>query len=339
MRTVADDRHRLAREGGDDDLAVLTVRDGLARHGVDDLGDVLVVPLVQAAVELAVLAGGADATGLRHAVDVEALDVQALLDALAELVRERLGPEDAHAQGRDVVVARLLRVEHLDDARHVGDNRTEPLHAEIAHELDLAHRVAARGGHAEEPGLAAAVVAAETTVEETERRHDLERVARLEAGHREAAGHAVGPLVQVVLRVGHDDGRARGAGRLVELQELLARHRAHLERVGVAEVVLREERDALQVVERLHVLRAAEAAALQQLAAPFAHPYAAERLLQPLQLDVRVLVAAHRLGFTVPEFHHSLRFSDLAPRITSRPRRGQVQRPCGSGRAAWPWAP
>ena len=143
VRAVADDRHRLAGERREHHFAVLAVGHVLARRGVDDFGDVVVVPHVDARMRGAVLARRADAARLRHAVDVEALDVEAVLDLLAHFVGEGLAAEHAHAQRRDVVVAGGIRIELLDDARHIAHDGAEALHAEVAHELDLALGVAA----------------------------------------------------------------------------------------------------------------------------------------------------------------------------------------------------
>ena len=57
-------------------------------------------------------------------------------------------------------------------------------------------------------GLAAAMIASEAAVEKTERGHDLERIPLLKTRHRKTAGHAFGPLVEVVLCVCHDHGSA-----------------------------------------------------------------------------------------------------------------------------------
>ena len=299
---VADDRHRLARHRGEHDFAVFAVGNGRAGDGIDDFGDVLVFPHVQAVVRLAVLARRADAAGFRHSVDVKALDVEALLDLAAHFVRERLGAEDADAQGRDVAIAGLFRVQLLDDARNVGDDAAETLRAEVAHELYLALGVSGGGRHAEKPGLPATVIASETSIEKTERRHNLERIALLKTRHREAARHALRPLVQVVLGVRHDDRRAGGAGGHVELEKITPVDAVHLERIRLAEILLGEERKLGEVVKRLQVLGVREAALLQALAVEFVLPYAAETLLQAFELHLRVFVAAHRLSRAIPEY-------------------------------------
>ena len=125
------------------------------------------------------------------------------------------------------------------------------------------------------------MVAAEAAVEEAEGRHDLKGVALLEARHREAPRHALGPLVEVVLRVGHDDRRARRAGGHVELEEILTIHAIHLQRIGLSEIVLGQERKLLKVVQRLHVLWRGHAASLQTRPIELIPPNTRERLLQP----------------------------------------------------------
>ena len=225
---------------------------------------------------LAVLASRADTAGLGHAVDVEALDAEALLDAAASLVGERLRAEDADLEIGKVALALWALVELLDKTRNIRDDRREALRLEVLHQLDLALGVAGRRRNREEPRLARAVIEAEAAVEKPERRDDLERIALLESSHRVAARHALSPLQKVVLRIRHDDWRAGRAGRHVELEEVLPVHAVHLERIGVTEIVLREERQAGEVVERLYVLGRAKAAFFKPLAIELVAPHAVQ---------------------------------------------------------------
>ena len=149
------------------------------------------------------------------------------------------------------------------------------------------------------------MVTAEATVEEPERRHDLHGVTLLHPGHRVAARHALGPLQELVLRVRHDDGGAGRAGGHVEFHQVLAINAVHLQRIRLAEVLLREERQLLQVVERLHVLRRTDPALLQAYAVEVVLPHALQRLLQALQLDLRVLVTTQRFRSSIPHAHGS----------------------------------
>ena len=100
VRAVADDRHGLARKGREDDLAVFAVRNDLAGRRIDDLGDVLVFPDMQAAVGLAVLSGRADATRLGHAIDVKALNAEARLLVSSEKVSEPKMPTLRYGRSR-----------------------------------------------------------------------------------------------------------------------------------------------------------------------------------------------------------------------------------------------
>ena len=124
----AEHRQRLAGEGGDDDFAEFAVGQRPAGVVVDDLGDVVVVPDVQAAVVGAVHAERADAAGLGHAVDVEDLDAEAAVDALAHFAGEGLRAEDADLEGGQLL---LLLLEHLHDAHGVGDDAGDDARAEV----------------------------------------------------------------------------------------------------------------------------------------------------------------------------------------------------------------
>ena len=253
---------------------------------------------------------------LGHAVDVEALDAEALLDAAARLVGERLRAEDADLEVGKVALALGALVKLLNETRNIRDDRRKALRLEVLHQLDLAFGVAGRRGNREEPRLSGTVVEAEAAVEKTERRDDLERVALLKPSHRVAACHALCPLEEVVLRVRHDDWRAGRAGRHVELEKLFPVHAVHLERIGVAEIVLREEGKLRKVVERLHVLGRAKAALFKPLAVELVAPHAGQRLLQSLKLHLRVFVARQRFLLAVPHRH-------VRPPL----RRGQGQTP------------
>ena len=302
VRAITDNRHRLARNGGEHDLAVFAVRNGCSGHGIDNFGDVLVFPHVQTVMRLAVLSRRADAAGFGHSVDVEAFDMEALLDLAAHFVRKGLGTEYAYAQRRNIAISSSLGIQLLDKTRNVGNDAAETLRAEVAHELYLAFRIAGRGRHAEESGLAATVIATEASVEETKRRHDLERIALFEPRHREAARHALRPLVEVVLGVRHDDRRSGGAGRHVEFEEIASIHAIHFERIRLTEILLREERKLRKVVKRLKILGIREPALLKTVAIEIILPYATETLAQAFELHLRVFVTAHSLGRTIPKY-------------------------------------
>ena len=92
---VADDRHRLLGQRGEDQLAELAVGQHLAGDRVDDLGVEVVLPDVQAVLGLDALLGDAGAHHLGQSVDVGRVDAGPGLDLGPHLVGPRLGAEDA----------------------------------------------------------------------------------------------------------------------------------------------------------------------------------------------------------------------------------------------------
>ena len=111
-----EDGQRLACEGCDDDVSVLSVREDLSRLRVDHFRNVLVFPDMDAAVCLAVHSRGSHAAGFRHSVDVEGLDSGACLDFPAHFIGECLRTEDSDLEVREV---HLQFVGHLHDSGHV----------------------------------------------------------------------------------------------------------------------------------------------------------------------------------------------------------------------------
>ena len=76
----------------------------------------------------------------------------------------------------------------------------------------------------------------------------------------------------------------------MELHQVLPVHTAHLQRIRLTEVVLREKRQLRQVIKALDVFGRTDSAALEPRTVEVVRPHAAEGLLQPLQLDFRILV-------------------------------------------------
>ena len=95
---VAQQRHRLLGQGGEDELAPLPRPERAARVGVDDLDQEVVLVDVEAGLGLDALAGHAGADDLREAVDVERLQGQQRLDLGAHGLAPGLGPEDPDPQ-------------------------------------------------------------------------------------------------------------------------------------------------------------------------------------------------------------------------------------------------
>ena len=117
-----------------------------------------------------------------------------------------------------------------------------------------------------------------------------------DAGHRHRPGHQLGPRVEVGLGVTDDRGLAVGAARRVHAHDLLAGNREQPERIALAQVVLDEERDLAQVLERGDVARLGDAGPGEALGAQrLSFQDAGDGGPQALELEAPELVARQGL--------------------------------------------
>ena len=98
-RTVAQDGHTFAAEARHHEFAHLAVRHGLARGGVNDFGDIGVLPDVQAVLRQA-LEAHARAVHLRKTVGIIGFHGEKVLDTAAELFGIGFGADERDAQGK-----------------------------------------------------------------------------------------------------------------------------------------------------------------------------------------------------------------------------------------------
>ena len=84
-------------------------------------------------------------------------------------------------------------------------------------------------------------------------RGDLDAVEGRDAGHLVAAGELGGPVDDVLLGVGDDDGRARGARGAVDAHHFLIGHSLQPQRIHLAQVVLLGEGKLLEIGLGAHV--------------------------------------------------------------------------------------
>ena len=96
--TVADDGQGFFGQAGKDEFAHVSICPHYARLGVDDFGVEMVFPNRRAVLHLNTFAGYAGANDFAQAVNVHRLDVHALLNGAAHIVRPWLCAEYADAQ-------------------------------------------------------------------------------------------------------------------------------------------------------------------------------------------------------------------------------------------------
>ncbi len=133
---VADHRHRLLGEAGEDQLALLAVREHLLGDRVDDLGIEVVLPDVQPVLRRAGLLRDARADHLAEPVDVDGRDPGALLEVSAHLVGPRLGAEHPDLQGRRARV-HALAVHLVEDRQEVRRRHQDDPWLEVEDQLHL----------------------------------------------------------------------------------------------------------------------------------------------------------------------------------------------------------
>ncbi len=226
----------------------LAFREHVAAPRVDDLRVEVVLPHVEAVLRLDAFVGDSWADHLREAVDVDGVHVEARLDLAAHLLRPRLGAEDPDLERRAPRVD-ALTLELVDDCEHVRRRDHDHVGLEVDDQPHLALGHPARDRHDRAAQALGAVVRAESAGEEAVAVCDVHDVPAPAAGGADRPRADVGPRVDVMRRVADDRRQAGRPARGVHADDLLARHREHPERIVLAQVVLRREREPAQVVE------------------------------------------------------------------------------------------
>ena len=271
-------------ERGQDQLAFLAVRAGLAGLEVDDLGIEIILEDVRPGLALA-FHGHARADDFGQAVNVVGLDAAVRFDAPAHGFGPRLGAEDAGAQRQFLEVHADLR-RLVDQVEEIAGRAADGRDAEILHHHQLALGVAAGNRDDRRAQRLGAVMRAQSAGEQAVAVGVLDDVALVQPAGGEAAQHDVRPDLHILLRVGHHDGLAGGAAGGVQPHDLLHRAGEQAEGIGVAQVGLHGEGQLGDVVQRPHVLRR-QAALVHALAEQGDVVVGAlDDGLEPLQLQV-----------------------------------------------------
>ena len=304
---VADKRAALARERGDDELAELAVGYRLERFGVDDFNEELVFGNMQA-MAFGAFHRNARAHDLGKAVDVAILHAELFADFLTHGLGCRLCAQNG---ARKLEVLRGV-IAHFDrrigDEQRIGWRGAQDIGLEVPHELDLALGIARRAGNDHAACGFAAHMRAQTAREQAVAIRDLDGGMRAAAKHRNAAREAVAPVGQVVLRIADNGRLARGAGGCMQALDLALIDCKQTEGIGVAHILLDDERILLQIVERFDVI-GVEAEFVETLLIQRDVFIAMDdRPTQTLELKSFELSARHALDFLL-KIHRRLPFS------------------------------
>ena len=250
VRAVADERGALLAQRGQHELAHLAVGHGRTGVGIDHFHVHVIVPNVHAVMLVARYAD-ARAVHLGQAVDVVDLHAQLAGDALAHLVAPPLAADDALAQADAVADAALGDL--LGQQQRVGAGGAQHGGFEVLHHAQLLLGIARPHGDSHGAQALGAQLEADARRPQAVAGGDMDAVAVRDARRLVAACELDGPVGDVLLRVGDDDRRARGAAGAVDAHDLLVGHGLQAQRIGVAQVVLLGERKLLEVLLGLHI--------------------------------------------------------------------------------------
>src|SRR2546425_4073850 len=258
VRAISHERQSLTGERRDHQLTLDAVGQDTARGRVHDLDMIMILPDVDAGAGRAVDAE-AGAARLRHPDDVEGADGELPLDPSPQLIGPHLGAEDPDAQRERAEVEPLFAGD-FEQPQRVRRDGGEHGRAQVTHQLELEQRAAGADGHDHRAQSLGAVMEAEATGEQPERRRDLDDVARRHTGGDAAARHHLAPLLDVGRRVGIENRVAGGAAR--HLDAPVVATAGQTERIGVAQLLLGQEGQPPPVLDVREILRAHAAEAL-----------------------------------------------------------------------------
>ena len=207
---------------------------------------------VAAVLHLALVAD-TGAHDLREAVEVVALQAEALLNLLTHVLRPGLSTKGSYAQFnlvfRDAHLVHCLS--QIECVRRRAGNARD---AQVADELQVLLRVARAGRYDCCAEVLHAVVGAQASCEQAVAVGHGEGVVAGDAVSRQTAGHALAPHADVLAGVTHDGGVARGAAGGMYADNLALRGGLQAKGIVVAQVLLRGEGQLLDVLDGLYVV-------------------------------------------------------------------------------------
>ena len=118
-------------------------------------------------------------------------------------------------------------LDHFREQQRVGRGAAEHGGLQIDHHFQLFFRIAGAHGDSHSAEAFYAGLKARAGCPETVAGGDLDAVALGETGYRKAAGKHIGPVVDILLGVGDDDGLAGRAGGGMDAHHLFVGHALH----------------------------------------------------------------------------------------------------------------
>ena len=240
-------------------------------------------------------AGDARTHDLRQAIDVEDLTAQLLLDLSAHSLRAGLCTQNGSLQVEidSWTIAFLNGL--IGDNEGVGRSAGQDIGAEVVHEAHLALSVAGRHRQHRTTCDLAASMGAKTTGEQAVAIGNLQNAALTAISGMDPAGKAVGPLIEVVLSVANNAGRARGAGGAMNTGDFLTRNREHIEGIGIAQILLHREGELRKIGKARDIRRGYTSLVERLLVERNAIVNVLGQVLKSLKLQLLELRTRHRL--------------------------------------------
>lgn len=176
---VTDERQRLFRDGGKNQLAGRAFGKYLAGVRVNDLGDEKVLVDVHSLLRAAFV-GNCGAHDLRKAVDVMRLDAEQIFDAAAHLLGPWLGAEHAIFQ-RNLRKRNPRITQRLTEKQRIRGSAAEHRRMKIPEDLKLAFGVAGRGRNHRSADFSRAVMQASPAGKQPIAIGDVHKIAGISA--------------------------------------------------------------------------------------------------------------------------------------------------------------
>ena len=229
---------------------------------------------------------------LGESVDVVGADPGIGLDPFTHLLGPGFGAEDARLERKfahvDAAGRRLF--DHEEEVRGSAADRGG---SEVAHQHDLALRIAAGSGNHRRAERLGSVVGAESTGEEAVAVGDLNHIGPVESAAGEGALHHLHPHFEVLPGVGDDNRFPGGAAGSVQTDNVRHRTGEKAERIGVAQIRLDHKRQFAQIRQRTDVVGGkaaflhAVAEKFDMLVGVFHNP------LQAVELEIAQIIFPH----------------------------------------------
>ena len=237
---------------------------------------------------------------LAEAVDIEALQAQALLDLLAHFLRPGLGAESAHPEF-DLVLGNAHLFHRLRQVKGIGRGAGDAGDAQVADQPRVLLRIA---GGSRDHGSADhlhAVMRAQAAGKQAVAVGDGENVVAADPEGGQAAGHALAPHADVLAGVAHDGGVARRAGGSVDADDFALGSSLQAERIVVPQVLLGRVGELHDVLDGADVIRG-QVPLLEFVAVEGdVVVHVLHDLVETFSLERGHLVAAHAFFIGIPD--------------------------------------